>query len=261
MPRDESSRVNSSKVFPFLSRETLSFLFVILLFLVTESFLRIAFHFFCVEQQSQTFLSQGVALEFRYSFSQAEIILSDEIPDNAKIVFLAFKGTIKKVVNYVPDDREEKFHPVPSYVLKTILLWQVETKPTSYWDSEDVLKKFFMELLTRLRESFERRKCPMYWNPSLNLLQGMEDDDFIFISNKLQYIADNMVEAIADDWLELERCVRLNCCRCCLNPTYKDYTVKGDLKRCKLGFRVPCGYKELSCCGKMSYDEEFVYVY
>ena len=131
------------------------------------------------------------------------------MPNNAKIVFLAFKGTIKKVVNYVPD-REEKFHLVPSYVLKIILLWQVEKKPTSYWDNEDVLDTFFMDLLTSLRKSFETRICPMYWNPSLNLLQGMKDDDFTFISDRLPYIRDNMVEAIADDWLELERCVRLN---------------------------------------------------
>ena len=145
-------------------------------------------------------------------------------------------------------------------MLKTILLWQVETKPTSYWDREDVLEEFFMKMLTSLQESFEKRICPMYWNPSLNLVQGMEDDDFIFISDRLQYIRNNMVEAIADDWLELERCVQLNCCRCCVHPKYKVHTFERDLKRCNLDL-VQCEYKEWDCCEKMPYDEEFVYVY
>ena len=85
---------------------------------------------------------QGVALEFRYSFSQAEIILSDAIPDRAKTAFLAFKGTIRKVVNYICDG-ERKFHRIPSYVLKTILFRQTETKEESYWNNEDVLETFF----------------------------------------------------------------------------------------------------------------------
>ena len=145
-------------------------------------------------------------------------------------------------------------------MLKTILLWQVETKPTSYWDREDVLEEFFMKMLTSLQESFETRICPMYWNPSLNLIQGMEDEDFIFISDRLQYIKNNMVEAIADDWLELERCVQLNCRRCCVHPKYKVHTFERDLKRCNLDL-VQCEYKERDCCEKMPYDEEFVYVY
>ena len=105
------------------------------------------------EQKTQTFLSQGVALEFRYSFSQAEIILSDNLPDNARTVFLAFKGTIKKVVNYI-HDKKGKFHRIPSYVLKTILLWEIETKPESYWNEADILENFFFGVTGQLEKMF-----------------------------------------------------------------------------------------------------------
>ena len=64
-------------------------------------------------------------------------MLSDNIHDNARTVFLAFKGTIKKVVNYVHDGIR-KFHRIPSYVLKTIFLWKIEAKPDNYWNEADV---------------------------------------------------------------------------------------------------------------------------
>ena len=146
---------------------------------------------------------------------------------------------------------------MPSYVLKTILLWKIETKPESYWNEADVLENLFMELLTSLRNSFESGICPMYWNPNLNLLKGMENDDFIFISDRLQYIRDNMVEAIADDWLELERCVRLNCCKCCLHLNYQVNFFEKDLKRHNLCL-VPCEY---NINEGMPNDENIIYAY
>ena len=211
------------------------------------------------EQKTQTFLSQGVALEFRYSFSQAEIILSDNLPDNARTVFLAFKGTIKKVVNYI-HDKKGKFHRIPSYVLKTILLWEIETKPESYWNEADILENFFLELLASLRKCFNERVCQMYWNPHVSLLQGMENDDFIFVSDRLQYIRENLLEAIADDWLELERCVRLNCCKCCLHLNYQVNLFEKDLQRHNL-WLMPCDYREYNMYGGMPNDEDIIYAY
>ena len=124
------------------------------------------------EQTAETFLSNSVALEFRYSFSQAEVILSDNIPEKARITFLAFKATIKKMVNYVPD-KSKKFHEIPTYVLKTILFMQVETKQNWYWEQEFVLEIFFRDLLKKLVKCIKARNCPMYWNPSINLLGDM----------------------------------------------------------------------------------------
>ena len=87
--------------------------------------------------------SNGVALEFHYSFSQAEVIISDNIPEKAQITFLAFKGTMKKMVNHVPD-KSKKYHQISSYLLKTIVFMQVELKENSYWEQEFVLEIFFV---------------------------------------------------------------------------------------------------------------------
>ena len=211
------------------------------------------------EQTAQTFLSNVVALEFRYSFSQAEVILSDNIPENARITFLAFKGTIKKIVNYV-SDRSGKFHEIPSYVLKTILFNQVETKENSYWKQTNVLEIFFSDLLLKLTKCIETRACPMYWNPSINLLDDMSEEDAIFINERLHIISADIVNAIADDWLELERCVRLNCCGCCVIPHTVRNVVEPDIKRHHV-ITIPCCYAGSKCCGEMKFDEDLLYVY
>ena len=200
-----------------------------------------------------------MALEFRYSFSQAEIILSDNIPENARLTFLAFKATIKKMVNYV-SDKSKKFHEIPTYVLKTILFMQVETKENWYWEQEFVLELFFRDLLEKLMECIETRNCPMYWNPSINLLADITKEDVAFIKKSLDIVSADIVSAVADDWLELQRCVRLNCCGCCVAPRSKTNIVERDIKRHSL-IKIPCKYNNKNCCGKMRFDEDIIYVY
>ena len=88
----------------------------------------------------------------------------------------------------------------------------------------------------------------------------MNERDFIFISSRLQFINDNMVEAIADDWLELQRCVRLNCYKWCSDPTYKLNFVEKDVKRQNFDL-VLCRLRNYELWETMHYDEQTVYVY
>ena len=203
--------------------------------------------------------SNGVALEFRYSFSQAEIILSDNIPEKARTTFLAFKGTIKKMVNHVPD-KSKKYHQIPSYVLKTILFMQVEIKENSYWEQEFVLEIFFRDLMEKLIECIKAKNCPMYWNPSINLLGDMSEGDLAFINQRLDIVSADILNAIADDWIELEQCVRLNCCGCCVVPDTKRYKLEPDVNKFHI-IEIPCRYGNTNCCGHMEFDEDVIYVY
>ena len=211
------------------------------------------------EQTAETFLSNSVALEFRYSFSQAEVILSDNIPEKARITFLAFKATIKKMVNYV-SDKSKRFHEIPTYVLKTILFMQVEAKQNCYWQQQFVLELFFRDLLEKLMECIEARNYPMYWNPSINLLADMTEEDIVFIKTSLDVVSADIVSAVADDWLELQRCVQLNCCGCCVAPRSKTNIAEPDIKKYNLT-EIPCPYNNINCCGKMRFDEDMIYVY
>ena len=87
------------------------------------------------------------------------------------------------MVNYV-SDKSKKFHEIPTYLLKTILFLQVETKENWYWEQEFVLEIFFRDLLEKLMECIEAQNCPMYWNPSINLLADMTKEDIAFIKKK-----------------------------------------------------------------------------
>ena len=84
---------------------------------------------FIVEQAECTTYGRSRGIEWRYSFSQAEIILSDWIPAPARTAFLAFKAVNKRYV-------ETKGRRMGSYVLKCILLRLVESKTRAYWNGE-----------------------------------------------------------------------------------------------------------------------------
>ena len=52
--------------------------------------------FILIEQAEYTSYAQSSGLEWRYSFSQAEIFLSDNIPKDARTAFLALKALNKR---------------------------------------------------------------------------------------------------------------------------------------------------------------------
>ena len=95
--------------------------------------------FILIEQAEYTTYAQSSALEWRYSFSQAEIFLSDNIPKDARTAFLAFKALNKRHLNM-------KGHSTKSYALKSVLFWCVEKQKPDYWERETdiVVEDFFL---------------------------------------------------------------------------------------------------------------------
>lgn len=91
-------------------------------------------------QHSSTYLSQSAVLEWRFSFSQAEILLSDALPNIPRKAFLEFKATVKRHDNLVPDFKGDYDHKIPTYVLKTILFRVVEKYNIEYWNEQDYVK-------------------------------------------------------------------------------------------------------------------------
>ena len=94
---------------------------------------------FSIEQAECTTYGRSLGIEWRYSFSQAEIILSDSIPAPARTAFLAFKAVNKRYI-------ETKGRRMGSYVLKCILLRLVESKTPDYWTGKVcvVIEAIFM---------------------------------------------------------------------------------------------------------------------
>ena len=88
---------------------------------------RFAIYGFILEQAEHTTYGQSPGLEWRYSFSQAEMILSDNIPAPARSAYLSFKAINKRHLNM-------KGREMGSYALKCILLSVVESKNAQFWE-------------------------------------------------------------------------------------------------------------------------------
>ena len=95
--------------------------------------------FILIEQAEYTSYAQSSGLEWRYSFSQAEIFLSDHIPKDARTAFLALKVLNKRHLNM-------KGHSTKSYALKSILFFCLDKHKSDYWESEtaSVVEDFFL---------------------------------------------------------------------------------------------------------------------
>ena len=81
-------------------------------------------------------------LEWRYSFSQAELILCKTLPKAAKTAFIGFKAMIKKYVNMRHCSSKklrvgENPMKIRSYVMKSIMLRYVQENYVEAWNEAD----------------------------------------------------------------------------------------------------------------------------
>ena len=199
------------------------------------------------EQRVNSYLGSSAVLEWRYSFSQAELLLADNVPEQARACYMALKATVKTHVNRKVDT-SGKYHKIQSYALKTIFFYEVEKKESTYWN-EDVREEFFWILLNSLCEKIVWRSCPHYWIKSLDLFSEMEDEDFASINECVQRILREPVKYIVSEWLEWHRFVRANCCASCIEQGYEYNRVKGSQKL------EPCCYAiQIDKCLKCRFD-------
>lgn len=195
-----------------------------------------------LEQAEYTTYGRSPGLEWRYSFSQAEIILSDHIPHQARTAYLAFKAINKRHLN-------RKGRPMGSYVLKCILLSVVEEKRIEFWEenNEEITTEVLMDMLNRLKDYFEQQRCPNYWLPNACLFAGsLSGSDIIRKERLLAEILESPKKYIADQWLEYTRCLRVKCCYCGSSgwiPQFIESGEVGDMPIEHANFCCSCNYK------------------
>ena len=81
-------------------------------------------------------------LEWRYSFSQSELILCRTLPKAAKTAFIGFKAMIKKYVNMrhcssMKLRMGETPVKIRSYAMKCVMLRYVQMNYVEAWDEEN----------------------------------------------------------------------------------------------------------------------------
>jgi hypothetical protein len=150
--------------------------------------------------------SSAPEIEWRYSFSLAELILANKISYYTRKTYIMFKLLCKKFLN---DD-----FPLKTYYLKTILFWCCEEYPTLFVDDEEILlvkvgniAEKLDKLIDKLLYTAIKRELPSYFIQTNNLydligLDNFSESKMETIINKIKYLKDNKMQILFNTILE-----------------------------------------------------------
>ena len=194
-------------------------------------------------QPTLTAYDQAPHLEWRYSFSQPEIELADCIPGAAREAFLALKAVNKAHMH----SKSDLIPNLSSYILKSILLRVTEQHSPEDWGqlgADDMLR----ELLENLHQALTTGICPHFWIEDINLLEDLPKWRLTELATKVEQIQRNPHRYVADNWLEMTRCLRFYCFYCGPMGRKKG---KASTPCCHTRCLIPCSYMDIknrTCC-------------
>ena len=110
-------------------------------------------------------------LDWRWSFSVAEMILANARTKQMSLSFLVLKLAFYRYLKPVEHNHET----LPSYLIKTIMLWQCEENDETWW-SERTIVSCISILLNRLKESFYNKHLPHYFIRDINLFDNIDNE-------------------------------------------------------------------------------------
>jgi len=131
--------------------------------------------------------------QWRLSFSRAEVTLLNSWTKVQQIVYHMLRFVLKREVFPKTDDKEQDLPKLSNYHIKTLMLWECEQKPQSWWSAESSLIKLCSSLLHKLSEWVEDEHCQHYFIDSCNLLDHFVKDTSTTISNSLRILAEESV--------------------------------------------------------------------
>ncbi|XP_064535673.1 cyclic GMP-AMP synthase-like receptor 1 isoform X2 [Drosophila montana] len=105
-------------------------------------------------------------VSFRASYYEAEYAM---IKDKYKL-----KDVIKFMKKF--RDSKQNISTLKSYYIKTLLIWQIDARPTTYWKTQQlnkILIDMFRELANCLVVSGKNGKLPLFWDPHLDLFAAL----------------------------------------------------------------------------------------
>src|SRR6218665_1583758 len=115
-------------------------------------------------------------LQWRFSFSLAEIVLLQSWTQTQQIVYHLLRFIFKREL--LQKDCPKKDEILCTYHLKTLMLWTCEEMPPVSWNSSSVIT-ICCELLKKLSEWLKKRDCPNYFIPEANLFQDQSSSNML----------------------------------------------------------------------------------
>ena len=117
--------------------------------------------------------SQYADNEFRFSFSNAELILFREMILEQRNCFIAFKALVKRAIGKLKL-QDDEMRLISTYHLKTIFLWACETIETKHWKTTRGWATCLLFLLDQLIICLGNKSLPSYFITECNLLDGIK---------------------------------------------------------------------------------------
>src|SRR6218665_1467723 len=140
-------------------------------------------------------------LQFRFSFSLAEVILLRTWTPNQQLIYHMLRFFAKRELIEANCPKEKEV--LCSYHLKTLMLWTCEQESPDWWISSKVIL-ICCKLLRRLLEWMEKRHCPNYFIPEANMFSGKIDPIIVkCIVDKIKFICqgNNLTQWFVDNYL------------------------------------------------------------
>jgi len=128
--------------------------------------------------------------QWRLSFSRAEVTLLNSWTPVQQIVYHMLRFVMKHAFLTEEYDKDPNLPKLCNYHIKTLMLWECEQKPQSWWSAESSLIKLCSSLLHKLSDWVSVKRCQQYFISNCNLLDHFVDDDAsLMICNNLRVIA------------------------------------------------------------------------
>ena len=113
--------------------------------------------------------------QWRLSFSRAEVTLLNSWTPVQQIIYHMLRYVLKREVLSKSDDEGQDSAKLSNYHIKTLMLWECEEKPQSWWSAESSLIKLCSSLLHKLSEWVANKQCCHYFINDCNLLDHFPD--------------------------------------------------------------------------------------
>jgi len=132
--------------------------------------------------------------QMRLSFSRAEITLLNSWNPVQQIIYHMLRFVMKRQVLSKADDDDPNLPKLCNYHIKTLMLWECEQKPQSWWSAESSLIKLCSSLLHKLSDWVSVKRCQHYFISNCNLLgQFVDGDASLIVCTRLRSLSDESV--------------------------------------------------------------------
>jgi len=121
--------------------------------------------------------------QWRLSFSRAEVTLLNSWTPVQQIIYHMLRFVIKHGVLSKINDNDRDFPTLCNYHIKTLMLWECEEKPQSWWSAESSLIKICSSLLRNLHDCVADKRIRHYFISNCNLIDHFVDASLTICSD------------------------------------------------------------------------------